>query len=287
MGRPVGAINNSFKNIKMAQSSSNEKQTDIKDKQKYLNQITGYKEKSNFVDAKTHNKMGKDEFLKLLTFQLQNQDPVNPMDQKQFASDLAQFSQLEQLSNMNKGFEKLNSNGPDEKKFFAASFLGKEILTSGSSIQLNNDTTNLDIPFSLPQNAKSAIVRIYDSKNQLIQQIERDNLFKGQNVVSWDGNQSDGGRASSDIYRYEIHAWDDQNQFFRGETKATGIVTGVYFDENGETILKVDGKKRVNLRDVDAFNVPSHNKADANAVQGKNVNKQAMNIYENQANGKR
>ena len=78
--------------------------------------------------------MGKDEFLKLLTVQLQNQDPLKPVDQKKFAADLAQFSQLEQLANMNTKLDSMNENVPVESKFYGASFLGKIVTTSGSTI---------------------------------------------------------------------------------------------------------------------------------------------------------
>ena len=53
--------------------------------------------------------MGKDEFLKLLTVQLKNQDPMNPMEQGKMAAELAQFSQLEQLSNLNTSFDKFGN----------------------------------------------------------------------------------------------------------------------------------------------------------------------------------
>ena len=65
-----------------------------------------------------HNKMGKDEFLKLLTVQLGNQDPMNPVDQKKFAAELAQFSQLEQLAAMNSKLNNLNNNTPQRSKIF-------------------------------------------------------------------------------------------------------------------------------------------------------------------------
>ena len=66
-----------------------------KEKERLLNKITGYKEKNPlYKDAKTHNKMGKDEFLKLLTVQLKNQDPFNPMEQNKMAAELAEVGPL-------------------------------------------------------------------------------------------------------------------------------------------------------------------------------------------------
>ncbi len=122
MGVPDSGKKNSFSNVGMAEGNKKRSDRDI------INQATGRTEKSIFKEG-PHNKMGKDEFLRLLTFQLTNQDPMNPMDQNKFAGELAQFSQLEQLANMNTNIAKLNNNAPAEKKYLAASFLGKKIIT--------------------------------------------------------------------------------------------------------------------------------------------------------------
>src|SRR5690606_27797084 len=108
------------------------------EKERLLNKITGFKPKTVF-DKEDKTKMDKDGFLKLLTHQLQNQDPMKPMDQGKLSSELAQFSQLEQLSNLNSKFDKLGRNAQVEDQFYGASFLGKEVVTSGSSMKIKED----------------------------------------------------------------------------------------------------------------------------------------------------
>ncbi len=243
-----------------------------------LNQIAGVEDEKQFVDKETHNKMGKDGFLKLLAHQLQNQDPLKPMDQKQFSADLAQFSQLEQLTNMNAKFDKFGANAPQETKFYGASFLGKEIVTRGSSVHYNGQDRNVDLPFYLDQSAKNVTVNIFDSKKQLIGKVSADGLSRGQNTLRWNGKQLDGVRAVKDNYTLEVVAYDEQMNKFKAKTSATGLVTGVNFD-NGETVLTLENGKEIFLRDVDSFKMPSNQ-----AVEKVKPQQAAQAYQENQTN---
>ena len=129
MGAPVDNRANQFSNIKMRDDGNN---ADRLNRLASNDMVDGG---IKYVDAKTHNKMGKDEFLKLLTVQLNNQDPLKPVDQKKFAADLAQFSQLEQMANMNTKLESIQANKNAESKFYGASFLGKIVRTKGTTIE--------------------------------------------------------------------------------------------------------------------------------------------------------
>lgn len=246
IGKPIG--NNPFSGISMDNSK------DKKDVGKDLNKMVGIKEESRFVDAKTHNKIGKDGFLKLLSHQLANQDPLKPMDQKQFAADLAQFSQLEQLTNMNQKMDNMNKNESPQMKFYGASFLGKEVLTKGTSVNFNGEDAT-DIPFYLDKPGKKVFVRIFDKNRQMIGQIVQENLGKGQQVLNWDGMQLDGAPATKGTYSIQVHAFDNDFNPFQGDTQAKGTVTGVHF-ENDETILTLKDGKKIFLRDVDSFSMP-------------------------------
>ena len=71
--------------------------------------------------------LGKDDFLKILITQLQNQDPTSPMDDREFISQMAQFSSLEQMTNMNKTLEKFIASQTDNKLVQHSQLIGKEI----------------------------------------------------------------------------------------------------------------------------------------------------------------
>lgn len=232
-----------------------------------LNKIAGnkYKQGINFVDASTKTKLGKDGFMKILAHQLKNQDPTNPMDQKQMTADLAQMSQLEQMTKMNANIAKLNPSNLTKDRFYAASFLGKEVLTAGTTIKFDGNKS-MDIPFTLPVPGKKVVIRVMDDKGQLIKQIDKENLSKGSHLITWDGKKMDGYHANKGLYNISVIAQDDSFKTFKGETMSKGIVTDVRF-KGGETVLKIDGTKQVFLRDVENFSLPGHNKTQEPKVE--------------------
>jgi flagellar basal-body rod modification protein FlgD len=246
IGRPVTNTENQYRQVAMAPRAD-------ENKKELLNKITGRREESIFKDSKDHNKMGKDEFLKLLTYQLQNQDPLNPMEQQKFSGELAQFAQLEQLTNLNDKYDNMNRNAGMQDKFFAASFLGKKVVTAGSTLKLNRDGEPADIMFSLDGSAKKLYVRIYDEKGNMIGQIEKENANAGSHQIKWNGTALDNTPAKSGQYNIQVLAFDEANQKVPAQTNAVGLVESVTFDR-GEAVLHVDGKK-VNLRDVISFHI--------------------------------
>lgn len=270
IGNPNVGRDNPFGKIGIHKSA--EEKSKIGDQ---LNRMARKEQTAGFVDRAKHNNLGKDGFLKLLSHQLANQDPLTPMDQKRFAADLAQFSQLEQLANINSRMEKSGKNVPTQNKFYGASFIGKKVLTNGTTINYEvGDRPAL--PFYLSKRAEKAIIKIYDDNKNVIRQLEVDNLAKGNQLVEWDGNGEDHFPVAKGVYHFDVMAFDEQYHNFRGDTRAKGMVTGVNF-ENGETVLIVDGSKRVFLRDVKQFQIPEHKERLGTSSHLKKAAKEAYN----------
>lgn len=270
IGRPRTAAEGRFQNVQMA--PRNRQETDPNkiaqaEKERLINKVTGFTQNNPlYKDVKDHNKMGKDEFLKLLTVQLKNQDPLNPMEQGKMAAELAQFSQLEQLSNLNTSFEKFGNDKSVKDKFYGASFLGKEVVTTGSSLKYGGEGSKAEILFTLPKPASKVLVRIFDAKNNMVGEVWKENIGRGNQNVSWDGKSLDGAFEKAGEFRTQVMAWDNTSEPLAVKTKTTGLVESVFF-EDGETVLMVKGKK-VFLRDVDSFHVPNTNKPAASAQAG-------------------
>jgi flagellar basal-body rod modification protein FlgD len=298
IGRPVSSQEMQYRQVTMGPRSMGGGKSDAQINEAIINQATGYKPKNDLFKEGEHNKMGKEEFLKLLTYQLQHQDPMNPMDQSKMTGELAQFSQLEQLSNLNKKFDDVNRTKNIEDKFYAASFVGKKVVTGGSSINLKNSGDPGEVLFKLDGDASKVLVRVLDEKNNIMGEMWKDGMSQGSHQVTWDGVALDGSPAAKGTYKAQVKAWDSLGNEVLAKTEATGIVQSVNFDE-GEPVLTVSGQK-VFLRDVQSFHtadVPTHTANNAvlqgqngsiqlnsNAVNAKSVPaQQAMNAYSENA----
>lgn len=302
IGRPITNQEMQYRQVTMGPKAlGTGNKTEAQVKEAIINKATGYKAKNELFKEGPHNQMGKDEFLKLLTFQLQNQDPMNPMDQSKVTGELAQFSQLEQLSNLNKKFDEGNKNQGVQDKFYAASFVGKKIVTNGSTIELKNSGDPGDVLFKLDEDSAKVMVRILDEKNNIMGEIWKEGMSSGSHQVTWDGVALDGSPAVKGKYRAQVKAWDMMGNEVGTKTEATGVVQSVTFDE-GEPVLTVNGQK-VYLRDVASFHTAetqTHMAAQAtnsdlsgqngsiqfnnNGTNAKSVpTEQAMNAYSNNA----
>jgi len=124
-------------------------------------------------------------------------------------------------------------------------------VTNGSSINFEGEGTDADILFNMPKPATKVLVRVFDKSNNMISEMWKENIGRGNQTVTWDGVGLDGSTQAAGDYRVDVKAWDQYADPIEVATKVKGTVGSVFF-ENGETILKVDGKK-VFLRDVDSF----------------------------------
>lgn len=276
MGRPVTAQQMQYRQVQMAPKAlSNQNKSEAQIKKEIIEKATGYKEKNTLFKEGPHNQMGKDEFLKLLTHQLQHQDPMNPMDGSKMTGELAQFSQLEQLSNLNKKFDDMGKTRGMEDKFYAASFVGKKVVTTGSTMTLKNSGDPGDILFKLDGDASKVMVRVLDEKNNIVGEIWKEGMSQGGHQVTWDGVQLDGTPAVKGNYKAQVRAWDNLGNEIGTKTEATGVVQSVTFDE-GEPVLMVSGQK-VYLRDVKSFHTAETNMNSLNAEMNASEAAQATN----------
>ncbi len=185
--------------------------------------------------------VGKEDFLKLLVTQLQYQDPLNPMESTEFTAQLAQFSSLEQLTNVNENLEYIQLYQASINNAQAVDFIGKTIKTSGDTVSVTNGVSE-DIDFELTSDAASVTVSVYDGSGTLVATIEAGDMTAGKQTVSWNAENQDGDVVADGDYTFEVAAIDAEGNTVEASTFTTATVTGVTF-ENGTTYLIAGGKK--------------------------------------------
>lgn len=199
---------------------------------------------SGVLNAKT---VTQDDFLKLLIAQLQNQDPLNPMDNQEFAAQLATFNSLGQLIDINKKLGTLQNSQAVASQFNAASLIGKEITSAGNAVSLQSGST-AKIGYQLSANAARVVVNIYNAGGELVRQIEAGAQVAGERTITWDGKDSSGRNLTSGPYNFEINAFDLNGKRIAATGRVQGIVTGVMLD-GSEPVLEL-GELKVPLSGV-------------------------------------
>ena len=199
------------------------------------------------VTSSKDSALGKDDFLNLLVAQLQNQDPLSPLDSTAFTSQLAEFSSLEQLSNVNENLQYLQMYQSSINNAQAVSFIGKNIYASGDSIQLENGETE-EIHFELRENSSSVFINVYNDAGDLVKTIENGLMGEGKQSVEWDGTDNNGNALPEGIYKFEVMAVDTNGDEVQTATYVSDTVTGVTF-KNGITYL-LAGEMQIPIGDV-------------------------------------
>ena len=186
--------------------------------------------------------LGKDDFLKMLVTQLRHQDPMNPMDGTEFAAQLAQFSSVEQLANINTNLQ--DSVAINQlltqavSNTMSASLIGREVRATASSFEYSDDKF-VKIGYNLPQAAKSVVVKIFDQNNKLVKTING-GASEGDQSVKWDGTDSAGNTVMAGTYRFTVEAVDAKGGTVDTTQFVYGIVTAVRFKSTG-TVFVIDG----------------------------------------------
>jgi flagellar basal-body rod modification protein FlgD len=189
----------------------------------------------------TSNMLGKDDFLTLLITQMQNQDPLNPTDSVEYTAQLAQFSSLEQLSNVNQNLEYLQLFQASINNAQAVSFIGKEITALGDGIQISEGIAE-PCEFHLVADAGGVTINIYNEAGDLVKTIEEGGMDAGRQSVHWDGTDQNGNLLNDGDYTFEVLAVDADGQAVEAITYSTGVVSGVTFVD-GTTYFMVENQK--------------------------------------------
>jgi len=194
------------------------------------------------------SELDRNAFLRLLTTQLAHQDPLNPMKDKEFVAQLAQFSSLEQLNNIAETIGEFKQAFARQEKQNAVGFIGKQILAEGRSLSKNGDAIS-SFSYELPGMAEKLFMNIFDSFGNIARSITLPGRMPGRHEFIWDGKDHNGNELPDGVYSIFMAAEGKNGEPLMVNTKTSGVVSGVVNDGDQVFLRLADGR-RINFRDV-------------------------------------
>ncbi len=188
--------------------------------------------------VKSSNQLGKDAFLNLLVTQLKNQNPLKPMDNTQFVSQMAQFTALEQTTNLSNSFDKFEKTFSSSLQLQAASLMGKKVSVKTNDLDVIAGKSGT-MSFDLPGEAMT-YVKILDSNGKVVDEENLGWLKTGLHTYEWSATNSNGVKVPDGTYDYQIEGIQRDGTHIQLSGVKGGVVEGVKF-EGGQIYVTVDG----------------------------------------------
>lgn len=188
------------------------------------------------VTPTAKNTLDKDSFLRLLTTQLQKQDPLSPMDSNAFVAQLAQFSSVEALENMGKKLDTLALGQANANQMAVPQMIGKEILFSADRIAVTKGQS-ARFSVSLADAAADTVALVTDASGKVLRTLQLGARGAGSFQVTWDGLDAQGNAVESGSYRLTVSAARKDGSPVGAATSVRGVVTGVSFEGSVPQLL--------------------------------------------------
>lgn len=175
--------------------------------------------------------VGKDEFLTMLVTQLKNQDPMDPMKSDDFAVNLAQFSQLEQLISINEKIGSTGQAGSDSDASSLAGLLGREVTINSDSVQVKNHDGGR-VRFSLDNPGSNVKVELLNSDGSVVETVEAGDLSAGRHSLALGNLTTESGE-----FQVRVTGQSSSGDSLNPIVNAAGIVTGFRPGDNPVLLL--------------------------------------------------
>lgn len=181
-----------------------------------------------------------DRFMTLLVTQMQNQDPLNPMDNAQLTSQLAQLNTVKGITSLNTTMEKLLSSYSDALSVQSSALIGKNVLSAGNKLPLGE--SGAIGGFNLAGDVDQAIVTITNSQGVKVNQLNLGELKAGVNDFYWDGKDADGNALAQGNYSFSVAA-SQGGKSVSANTLQLGMVSALVRSSNGFQLELLGGSQ--------------------------------------------
>jgi flagellar basal-body rod modification protein FlgD len=181
--------------------------------------------------------LGKAEFMTLLLTQLQHQDPMNPLEAHEFAAQLADFTSVDELGQINQALayqlESLQLSAALSETSFSAALVGKTVIAEGDQINVT-DRESVEITVDIGDGGGNAVLRLFDADGNQVVSRDLGHMAGGRQTLEVPDDLGDG------LYRYELEVTDGTGGAVSVKNYVTGSVGRILF-ENGQILLSVGG----------------------------------------------
>jgi len=193
--------------------------------------------------------MGQSAFLTLFTTQLQNQNPLDPMENEAFVAQLAQFSQLEATTKMSDNLQNLVASMSNERMSSASGLLGRKVAISDGKALLSGGQP-VEGNVALDSDADSITLKVYSSTGQLVRTGQVGAQKKGDFFFSWDGKDDYGNQLDDGVYRMEASA-TRFGKSSKAPVSTMAMVKSVTSDATtGDLQVELEDGSKVNMTQV-------------------------------------
>lgn len=193
--------------------------------------------------------LGQSEFLKLMTTQLQNQDPMKPMESGEFFSQIAQFSLVSGVEELQTSFQQVADAMQSTQTLQASAMVGRSVLVPGDTVSLAAGGA-VAAGVTLPASTGKLVVGVVDSSGQLVRRLDLGTQPAGDVTFTWDGLDGNGAAAPAGNYRL-VAQMDYDGEAVALETLVTSKVNSVVVGKNGQGItLNLSNNGQVGLADI-------------------------------------
>ncbi|WP_374763426.1 flagellar hook assembly protein FlgD [Yunchengibacter salinarum] len=179
-----------------------------------------------------------DQFLTLLTTQLQNQDPLEPMKSKEFTQQLVQFSGVEQQIQTNQNLETIAKSLSKNDASVAAGFLGNTARVEADTVE--SDGTGADWIYQLDGPARDVELQVKDENGFTVFQA-KGNTSQGEHVLNWDGTNQGGFQTGPGTYTLSVRATDGLGDPVDNSVFVEDRITAVDTSNSGEPLFRIGG----------------------------------------------
>jgi flagellar basal-body rod modification protein FlgD len=185
--------------------------------------------------AEAKSEGAQDRFLKLLVTQMQNQDPLNPMENAEVTSQIAQINTVTGIDKLNTSVTSMSDRLANAQSIQASSMIGRHVLAAGNRVEF--DGTSAPLTFDLPERAASVNVSIVDDKGATLYSQDLRATDSGRQVIAWDGTLKDATEtAAAGVYTFRVEALDAKGTKINTTTYGYARVGSVTLENGGVTV---------------------------------------------------